>query len=284
MARSIGAELIGLDLSEPFDATTVGEVRDALLGWKVLVVRGQHLDPTALVQLASRFGEVTPGHPTLPTLDGHPAVLPLQAAEYDDPGGDHESRWHSDVTYASAPPLGSFLFAVDVPPYGGDTSWTDLVGAYDLLSPVVQDLVSHLRAVHVNQVPLEYGDHGRRVHESRFTQSRLEAVHPVVRVHPETGERALFVNPAFTSRILDVSRRESDALLNLLFETIARPELTVRLRWEPGTLAIWDNRCTAHLAPSDLTGIGQARTLHRVTVAGDVPVGPDGFRSVDAAA
>ena len=170
-----------------------------------------------------------------------------------------------------------FRSAEKVPEVGGDTQWTSLVAAYEGLSEPVQEFVGTLRAEH------RYGGSdkpaGNSSYAKRVNDNLLVAVHPVVRVHPVTGERALFVNPGFTSHIVDVSARESHAILDLLYSEITRPEYTVRFRWEPDSVAFWDNRATAHLAPRDIEHLDLQRTLHRVTVIGDVPVGPDGRES-----
>jgi alpha-ketoglutarate-dependent sulfate ester dioxygenase len=164
-----------------------------------------------------------------------------------------------------------------VPEVGGDTTWTNLVAAYEGLSAPVRAFIDTLRAEH------RYGGSdkpaGGSAYARRVNDNLLVAIHPVVRVHPVTGERALFVNPGFTSHIVDVEPRESRAILDLLYAELTRPEYTVRFRWEPGSVAFWDNRATAHLAPADLDHLDVRRTLHRVTVIGDRPVGPDGRES-----
>ena len=160
----------------------------------------------------------------------------------------------------------SILRAETVPPYGGDTSWSNLVAAYEGLPEPFRELADKLRAKH--SFAPDYG--------------KFAAIHPVVRVHPETGERALFVSPGFTRHsreIVGLSKRHSECLLGLLYEQIARQEYTVRFRWEPGSVAFWDNRATAHLAPNDLGHLDYERVMYRITLNGDVPVGPDGRES-----
>ncbi|MFF0816041.1 TauD/TfdA dioxygenase family protein [Rhodococcus sp. NPDC003318] len=190
---------------------------------------------------------------------------------YDRPG------WHADVTAAVNPPAASILRAETLPSYGGDTQWSNTVAAYAGLSEPVRELADKLRAVHrfapgAGSKPTD--DYLRRVSERP-----LLTEHPVVRVHPETGERALYVNPGFTSHLVGVSPHESRRLLELFYEELVRPEYTVRFRWEPGSVAFWDNRSTVHLAPRDLT-TDEDRRLYRVTLVGDVPVGPDERPSV----
>jgi len=164
-----------------------------------------------------------------------------------------------------------------IPPYGGDTQWSNTVAAYDGLSAPLRKLADGLRAVHRFSPP--DGSTATEDYERRVNRRPLVTEHPVVRVHPETGERALYVNPGFTSHIVDVSPHESRRLLGLLYDELARPEYTVRFKWEPGSIAFWDNRSTVHLAPSDLT-LEHDRRLYRVTLVGDVPTGPDGRPSV----
>jgi alpha-ketoglutarate-dependent taurine dioxygenase len=176
------------------------------------------------------------------------------------------------------PPAGSILRAEVAPEIGGDTTWTNLVAAYQGLSEPVQRFIDTLRAEHRyggGYAPPKPG--GK--YDQRIKDNLLVAIHPVVRVHPVTKEKALFVNPGFTSHIVDVSARESKAILDLLYAELTKPEYTVRFRWEPGSVAFWDNRATAHLAPSDIDHLDLKRTLHRVTLVGDVPVGPDGRES-----
>ena len=189
----------------------------------------------------------------------------------------YESRWHTDVTAVVNPPKASILRAVNVPAFGGDTQWTNLVAAYEGLSAPLKALANSLRAEHrfgARISPNEDNPFLRRINKNPQV-----SIHPVVRVHPETGERALYVNPGFTSRLIGLSQPESDRILDLFFEQITRPEYTVRFRWNAGDIAFWDNRATAHLGPRDLDHLDVERVLYRTTLTGDVPVGVDGFKS-----
>jgi len=290
MTSCIGAEIRGVDIAAALSAATVAQLRDALLRWKVIFFRDQAMGPDEQVQFARNFGDVAPGHPMLAGLPGHPEVLPLSNREAVDHEGVAviESEWHTDVTFTPAPPMGSILRAVVVPPFGGDTQWSNLVVAYERLSAPMRRLVDELHAVHRNVLHVERQAEGLpSAIRGAFTARSLAAVHPVVRVHPETGERSLFVNPTFTSHIVELARSESDALLAMLYDHIRRPEFTVRFRWAAGSVAFWDNRATAHLAPRDISSVVDEsggpvvveREMHRVTVEGDLPVGPDGATS-----
>lgn len=292
-AGLIGAELSGLDLTQPLTEPEVDAIRGALRTWRVVFFRGQFLDHGAQIAFARRFGELTYAHPHDDTPpDGYPEIFTVDerrnARTY---GIDDRSRqvvraayyngWHSDVTPAVNPPAASILRADVVPDYGGDTQFTNLVAAYDALSEPVKDFLDGLRAEHFYgaSIPGAFALRDGRSYLERFANRPLVAHHPVVRVHPETGERALYVNPVFTGRILDVDPIESQWILGHLFAHLAQPRFTVRFRWTPGSLAFWDNRTTAHLGPTDLSHVDHTRVLHRVTLIGDVPVGVDGRRS-----
>lgn len=288
VAGHIGADVTGLDLSGALDDATVDALRAALHRHKVLFFRGQHLDHAAQIRFGATFGELTYAHPhDEAPPEGHPEVFTVDPERYAQRYGHDPARyrrrysyvagWHTDVTAAVNPPAVSVLRADVVPAVGGDTTWTNLAAAYAGLSAPVRAFVDTLRAEHRyggSETPTGGAGYARRVNDNL-----LVAIHPVVRVHPVTGERALFVNPGFTSHIVDVEPRESRAILDLLYAEITRPEYTVRFRWEVGSVAVWDNRATAHLAPADLDHLDVRRTLHRVTVIGDRPVGPDGRKS-----
>jgi taurine dioxygenase len=280
MSGHTGAEILGVDLSQPLDPAVVAEIRATLLQWKVVFFRDQDLTQEQHIAFGRQFGEVTPAHPTLPAMfPEHPEILLLDnqaiaGAESNGKGPSIESRWHTDVTFVPNPPMGSILRGVVVPPYGGDTQWTNLVTAYETLSAPLQRLCDELHAVHHNFLPIGRGELSGKLKE-QFQSKDIRALHPVVRVHPETGEKALFVNPNFTSHIHELSRKEGNHLLALLYEHIASPNFTCRFRWAPGSIAFWDNRATCHLVPTDIPP-GMHRSMQRITLAGDLPVGPDG--------
>lgn len=295
LTPKVGAEIFGVDLRDPLDAGTVAEIRAALLEWKVVFFRDQDITSEQQIRFGTYFGDVTPAHPTLPGLDGSPEILSLDSrvyrafAEHLAAGGDRaavleklgeyaDSSWHTDVTFVHNPPLGSILRGVIVPPYGGDTHWSNLVAAYEALSPSFRAYIDTLDAVHTNELNLGSGG-GLPQLKDMFEASPYRSIHPVVRVHPETGEKALFVSPGFTRSIVGLSASESTAVLGLLFEQISKPAHTVRFRWRPNSIAFWDNRATAHLPPTDLKGLEVDRVVQRITLAGDVPVGADGRSS-----
>jgi taurine dioxygenase len=249
------------------DATTVGDIRAALLEHKVVWFRGQTLDGASLTAVATQFGTPTEAHPVEPALEGHPEVLPLDSEE-----GARADVWHSDLTFQPCPPLGAMLHALEIPSVGGDTIWADMTRAYRSLSGPLRGFVDGLSATHS---PTKAGDYfagrdrtgGEAADRTAVTSIR----HPVVRTHPETGERSLFVNPLFTDKVDGLRRHESDVLLGLLYEAAAAPEGLVRWKWEAGDVAFWDNRCTMHYALLDF-GTDRRRML-RVALEGDSPVG-----------
>lgn len=279
LSKFTGAEIRGIDLASELDDDTVRAIRAALLRWKVVFFRGQHLDPDTHVALGARFGQVTRAHPTLPArFPERPEILVIEKdPKGDAPGGsaiDH--RWHSDVTYVASPPMGSILRAVQVPPYGADTEWTNLAAAYASLSEPLRSMIDGFTAVHENVLHLVRGEPTALM--KAFMATRLNAIHPVVSVHPETGERILYVNPDYTSHIVELSRRESHHVLACLFEHLTSREFTVRFKWETGDVAFWDNRSTAHVAPNDVPE-GYHRQMQRITLEGAPTVGLDGRTS-----
>jgi taurine dioxygenase len=272
LGPSFGAGITGIDLADVSDEQ-VAAVRAALVEHKVLFFPRQHLTADGQVALGNRLGEVTASHPVREGLDeAHPEIYAIDS--YD---GGFADIWHTDVTFVRRPPMGSILRAVELPPYGGDTNWADLELAYSSLSRPVQRLADQLVAVHDGSKEWGYYLAQRRQGEGSQwegrTFRRLEPTeHPVVRVHPETGRKSLFVNPGFTTHIKDVSDAESRALLDLFFAHLTKPEHIVRHRWSVGDVAMWDNRATAHYANRDYGDV--RRVMHRITLRGDVPVGP----------
>ncbi|BAY50108.1 taurine catabolism dioxygenase TauD/TfdA (plasmid) [Scytonema sp. HK-05] len=280
VAGFIGAEIGGVDLSRPLSDEQVQEIRKALLKWKVIFFRNQNIDHAAQVEFTSRFGEVTFAHPLgePEPVPRFPQIKPVDRKLYERQYGFRTGGpWHTDVTAAINPPAASVLRAVNVPSFGGDTQWSNLVAAYEGLSAPLRALADTLKAEH------RFNGGGYQPRNGKFNDriavNPLVSIHPVVRVHPETGERALFVNPGFVSRIVNVSPEESRLLLELFFNQVTKPAYTTRFRWNNGDIAFWDNRATVHLAPQDLDHLDVERLLYRTTITGDVPVGVDGSRS-----
>jgi taurine dioxygenase len=279
LSGTIGAVIHGLDLRDLDDAT-VAAIRSVWLDRRVVFFPGQQLDAGSHQAFASRFGEPTEGHPVIPGLPGSPNVFEIdysRAREVYANYGDVSTRrqgldWHTDVTFVRRPPLGSILRAVVVPPSGGDTVFSDQVAAFEDLSPTLQSFLLTLTAVHDGRTKFQAALD--RVGEGRWEGVPVPAlepvVHPVVRTHPETGARALFVNPGFTSHIVELERAESDALLAFLYRHSVRPEFTVRYHWSPGDIGFWDNRATQHSVVGDFGT--QHRVIQRVTLRGDEPV------------
>ncbi len=283
-----GALISGVDLSAPLSGAETSAIRAALYKWKVVFFRDQTLDHAAQIAFGTQFGAVTPGHPyegdSAPP--GFPQIHTVSPAAYDHRYGTKYRKkqspngpgWHADVTPLINPPSHSILRAEVVPPYGGDTQFTNVAAVYAGLSPVLREFIDGLRAEHRFGTTVSAERSSEKIGDLVRTNP-LASIHPVVRVHPETGERVVYVNPSFTREIVDLSPRESRHVLDLLFTEIARPEYSVRFTWAPGSVAFWDNRAALHLAPRDFEHIEGDRVLHRITLVGDIPVGPDGRAS-----
>lgn len=272
----IGAEIGGVDLAAPLSDETVAEIRQALLAHKVVFFRDQTLDERGQVAFASRFGPVTRAHPTVPALDGHPEVLDLDYSRSE----ARANHWHTDVTFVENPPLGSVLRALVIPPAGGDTIWANSVTAYDDLPPSLRLFADTLTAVHSNAYDyagaLADLSEGQRQRKAVFESTEYETLHPVVRVHPETGERGLFIG-GFVRRLQGYTPAQSTDIVRVLQSYVQLPENQVRWKWRAGDVAFWDNRATQHYAVADYGS--QPRHVRRVTIVGDVPVGVNGQRS-----
>ncbi len=276
LGPTFGAVVHDVDLADLDDAQVRG-IRGALVEHKVLFFRGQGLTDDAQVAFASRLGELTAGHPVAQTAPGRAEIYRIDSS---DPEFSFSDVWHTDVTFVATPPAASVLRAVTLPDTGGDTSWADTQLAYESLSAPVRRLVDDLVAVHDGN--REWGAYlrrraGRGNQWDGATVTEIPPVeHPVVRIHPETGRKGLFVNPGFTSHVVGVSDAESRGILDLLYAHLTKPEHTVRHRWAPGDVGIWDNRATAHYANNDYT---RTRVMARVTIRGDRPYGPSTQRT-----
>jgi taurine dioxygenase len=267
----IGAAIGGLDLSRPLSLEEAGAIREALLRHHVVFFRDQQLSPEQLKELGRSFGTLNI-HPYVRGMTGHPEILEIikEPSDKVNFGGG----WHSDMSFLEIPVMGSILHAVEVPEVGGDTLFASQYAAWEALSPGLQSVLSGLRAVH--SASEEYGERGQSSRKRASMDSEVvgpdtpEYVHPVVRTHPETGRRGLYVNPAFTLRFEGWTRRESRPLLDYLFEVSRKEAFTCRFRWRPGSVAFWDNRCVWHYALNDYHG--HRRHMRRVTVEGDAVV------------
>ena len=265
----IGAEIHGIDLAEGIESTACELIHQALLEHLVVFLPDQRIGPTEHLALARQFGDVEPPHPVF----GHVAGLPeVTVIEQHGDGSLYNDVWHTDVTFRERPAMASILHCQVTPPGGGgDTLWSSLYAAYDALSPAVRNMIEDLTAIHDY-----YMSFGASVlaGEGGIQQLARDIIelppveHPVVRTHPETGRKGLFVNRTFTKEIKGLSGVESDYILRMLCEFAEHPNYQVRRSWKPRDLAIWDNRCTMHLASSDFSG---HRKMHRVTVIGDRP-------------
>ncbi|WP_174862811.1 TauD/TfdA dioxygenase family protein [Comamonas jiangduensis] len=275
----IGALIGGVDLHQPLTAAEVNTIHSALLQWKVVFFREQHLSHEQHVAFSSQFGELTIGHPVFGHVDGHPELYSIakhrRANSYSsEPERRPWTGWHTDVTAAVNPPAGSILRGVTIPPYGGDTQWTNLVAAYEALSEPLKAFLNTLRGEHRFSPPA--GANPTAEYLELIQQNTLVSEHPLITLHPETGEKILFISPGFLKTISGLHTRESRVLLELLWEHAVRSEFTVRFKWEPGSIAFWDNRSTAHVAPQDIFDLEFDRQLYRSTLVGTVPVGADG--------
>ncbi|MFD6358082.1 TauD/TfdA dioxygenase family protein [Nocardia tengchongensis] len=280
VAGHIGAEISGIDLRDDFTDEQIAVLTAALHEYKVLFFRDQRIGHAEQIAFSRRFGAVTPSHPyddDAPTE--HPEILAVDSRLYEKRFGkkkfSYTNQWHTDISPLINPPAASLLRAEIAPERGGDTQWTNLAAAYAGLPDSLKSLLDGLRAEHRFGGKLPAWDSDSD-YAKRVAAAPLVTEHPVVRVHPVTGERVLFVNPGFTTRIVGLSPRQSDALLELLYAELADPAYTVRFRWEKDSVAFWDNRATAHLAPSDLDHLDVTRVLYRTTLEGEVPVGVDG--------
>ena len=261
----IGAEVSGIDLSKPMGQQTFHELHDALMTHLVLFFRDQDMTLEQHKDFGRLFGELHV-HPAAPGPGGHPEVIKVHADE--NSSWVVGETWHSDVTCDDEPPMGSILHIHEVPASGGDTMYANMYRAYEALSQPVRDMLDRLTAVHdsTHTLTVRYGEDGRfRDPDVRYPN----AVHPVVRTHPVTGRKGLYVNSSYTTAINGVSKKESDALLDMLFRHIATPEFHCRFRWRPKSVAFWDNRAAQHKAVWDY--FPGTRSGIRVTVKGDRP-------------
>lgn len=276
IAGALGAEIRGIDLSRPLSDEQFDEVRTALHEHLVIFFRDQTLTPQQHIEFSSRFGDLLEV-PFVRALDGYPTILPVMKGKSESTKRVFGGVWHTDMSYADEPPLGSALYGRIIPPYGGDTMWANMYRAYETLSDRLKALLDGLYALHspvrsygAGGAVVNNGDPAHKMDVRTDGRANAEVIHPVVRVHPATGKKALYVNGTYTLRFDGMTQEESEPLLQFLYRHAGRPEFTCRFRWTPGALALWDNRCTQHLAMNDYDGFD--REMHRTTIAGDRPL------------
>ena len=269
VAGALGAEISGVDLARPLSEETIAAIRRAWLDHLVIFFRDQPLSPAEFLAFARCFGEPIE-YPFVKGLAEYPEIIPVLKLEHE--RVNFGGVWHSDTAYLDVPPMASMLVAREIPPYGGDTLFANMYLAYETLSDGLKAMLEGLVAINSSAKA-----DASRTREDRMKDSAREvkkdyiAAHPVVRRHPETGRRALYVNVAHTVRLDGMTEEESAPLLDYLFRHQTRPEFSCRFRWRPGSIAFWDNRCAQHNAINDYAG--HRRLLHRITLAGDVPKG-----------
>jgi taurine dioxygenase len=266
IAGALGAEVRGVNAAGPLGDEVIAEVRQALLDHLVIFLRGQQLAPPQLLAFASRFGRPLE-YPQLKGLPECPLVTPVIKLEHE--RQNFGGVWHSDTTYLERPPMGSLLYAVETPPFGGDTLFASQYAAYEALSDGMKATLAKLDGVSSSTKAEVSRTREDRLRDAGAELKALIAVHPVVRTHPETGRKALYVNLGHTAKFEGWSEVESAALLDYLFRHQVRPEFTCRFHWDPGSLAFWDNRCVQHNPVNDYHG--HRRVMHRVTLEGDRP-------------
>lgn len=274
IAGSLGVEIHGVDLSSSLEDAVFAEIRRAVMEHLVVFLPRQCLTPQAQIAFSARFGALM-RVPYVAPLPEHPEVIAVRKEPDEVRISVFGGAWHSDFSFLAEPPSLTLLYALETPSRGGDTLWANMYLAYETLSRGLRGVLDGLGAIHTG-VP--YGTRGpdKDVATSRSIQIRrnaaaadCEVTHPAARTHPESGRKALFVNPTYTTRFQDMTPQESRPVLEYLYAHATRAELTCRYRWQPGTLAVWDNRCTLHLAVNDYDG--QRRLMHRTTIRGERP-------------
>ena len=268
ISGALGAEVLGIDLVQSLNSMDVKIIRKALLDHLVIFFRNQYITPHQQLSFAKHFGELVE-YPLVKGLDGFPEIIPV--VKFPEETINFGGLWHSDTTYLEKPPLGGILVAKELPPYGGDTLFSNMYLAYESLSKGMRSLLNNLTAINSSAKSRVTETRRDRVNSlSKVSgSSELKAEHPVVRTHPETGRKALYVNLAHTLRFKGMTEMESTPILNFLYHHQTRPEFTCCFRWHPGSIAFWDNRCTQHNPVNDYNG--HKRVMHRISIAGDKP-------------
>ena len=265
IAGSLGAEIYNVDLRSLNDSTTK-DIRQALLDHKVIFFRNQDLTPEEFLKFSAHFGQPVE-YPFVKGIDGYPEII--QVLKRENERTNFGGVWHCDTLYLDQPPMGTILLARELPPYGGDTLFANQVAAYNALSDGLKSTLSSLKAVNTSAKADASKTREDRIKDSGHKTEDLVSYHPAVRTHPETGNKSLYVNVAHTERFDGWTQEESAPLLKFLFEHQVKPEFTCRFRWEPGSIAFWDNRAAQHNPINDYHGF--KRSMHRITLAGDTP-------------
>lgn len=266
IAGALGAVIEGVNIACALDGEAVAEIRQAFLDYLVIFFRNQTLNPQQQLSFAQRFGQPME-YPQLKGLPECPLITPVIKLEHE--RMNFGGVWHSDTAYLEKPPMASMLYAVEIPPYGGDTLFANQYLAYDTLSEGLKRALAGLVGINTSTKAEVSKTREDRLRDAGAELKVLLGEHPVVRTHPETGRRALYVNLAHTAQFKGFTEQESAPLLEYLFQHQVKPEFTCRFRWEPGSLAFWDNRCTQHNPVNDYHGF--RRVMHRVTLAGGTP-------------
>jgi taurine dioxygenase len=267
ISGALGAEIRGVDLAGPLNEVQVAEIRRAWLEHLVVFFRDQPLAPAQFMTFAGRFGELVE-YPLVKGIEGFPKIIEVKKLEHE--RVNFGGIWHSDTTYLELPPMGSMLLARELPPFGGDTLFANMYLAYEALSEGMQRMLAGLKAVNTSGKANASRTREDRIKtDGRSSTGEFVAEHPIVRTHPETGRKALYVNPGHTLRITGLSEEESAPILSYLYQHQIRPEFTCRFAWQTGSIAFWDNRCAQHNPVNDYHGY--RRLLHRITLAGDRP-------------
>jgi taurine dioxygenase len=268
VSGALGAEISGVDLSQPLGGDAAAEIRRLFLEHQVIFFRDQPLAPAQYMAFAQAFGEPVE-YPLVKGLDGFPKIIEVKKLEHE--RAAFGAIWHTDTAYLERPPMGSMLLAREIPPYGGDTLFASMTAAYDALSDGMKRMLGGLKAVNSSTKADASKTREDRIKSSGTGEARKEfsAEHPVVRTHPETGRKALYVNRGHTVRFAGMAEDESRPLLEFLYQHAISPEFTCRFSWQVGSIAFWDNRCAQHNPVNDYHG--HRRVMHRITLAGDVP-------------
>ena len=268
LSPELGAEISGIDLSKDFNEEIQNKIYNDLIRYKVLFFRDQNITPQFHIEFAKSFGSIEEPHPVYPHVDGFPEIVLLENDKDNPPDTD---EWHTDVTFKNDPPFASVLYSKITPEVGGDTLWSSLSKIYDALPNELKAQIENLRAIHdmgsFRNNYMNDDDKESSIKLNKGFQEFGNAVHSVVKEHPISNERFLYINPSFTSQIVGMTTTDSNNLLSYLFNFMCKPEFQIRFKWTPNTLAIWDNRCTMHYAIGDY--MPDKRVMHRVTVLND---------------